>query len=85
LRGKPSPSKRRNRSLAYRAGLNISFHTLRHTHASLLLKAGEYPKVISERLGHSQMGITMDIYAHIMPGMQKQAAEKIDTILAGKI
>lgn len=71
--------------LAHRAGLNISFHTLRHTHASLLLKAGEYPKVISERLGHSQIGITMDIYSHIMPGMQKQAAEKIDLILAGKI
>jgi hypothetical protein len=56
-----------------------------HTHASLLLKAGEYPKVISERLGHSQIGITMDMYSHIMPGMQKQAAEKIDMILAGRI
>jgi integrase len=50
-----------------------------------LLKAGEYPKVISERLGHSQIGITMDIYSHIMPGMQKQAADKIEMILAGKI
>jgi integrase len=72
-------------TLAHRAGLNISFHTLRHTHASLLLKAGEYPKVISERLGHSQIGITMDIYSHVMPGMQKQAAEKIDLILAGRL
>lgn len=71
-------------TLAKRATLNVSFHTLR-THASLLLKAGEYPKVISERLGHSQIGITMDIYSHIMPGMQKQAADKIEMILAGKI
>ncbi len=71
--------------LAKRAGINASFHSLRHTHASLLLKAGEYPKVISERLGHTQIGITMDIYSHIMPGMQKQAAEKIDLILAGRI
>ena len=71
--------------LAKRAGINISFHGLRHTHASLLLKAGEYPKVISERLGHTQIGITMDIYSHIMPGMQKQAAEKIDLILTGII
>lgn len=72
-------------TLAKRATLNVSFHTLRHTHASLLLKAGEYPKVISERLGHLQIGITMDIYSYIMPGMQKQAADKIEMILAGKI
>ena len=71
--------------VAKQAGVNISFHGLRHTHASLLLKAGEFPKVISERLGHSQIGITMDIYSHIMPGMQKEAAKKIDMILAGKI
>lgn len=70
-------------TLAERAGLNISFHSLRHTHASLLLKAGVHPKVVAERLGHSRIGITMDLYSHLMPGMQKEAASKIDDIMSG--
>jgi integrase len=73
------------RKLAIRAGLNISFHSLRHTHASLLLKAGVHPKVVSERLGHTKIGITMDLYSHVMPGMQKEAAQKIDAIMTGII
>jgi hypothetical protein len=43
-----------------------------------LLKAGVHPKVVSERLGHASIGITLDTYSHVMPGMQEEAAEKID-------
>ena len=59
-------------------GLEIRFHDLRHTHATQLLKAGIHPKVVSERLGHASIGITLDTYSHVMPGMQEEAAEKID-------
>jgi integrase len=58
--------------------LDIRFHDLRHTHATQLLKAGVHPKVVSERLGHASIGITLDTYSHVMPGMQEEAAEKID-------
>ena len=55
-------------------------HDLRHTHATLMLKAGVHPKVVSERLGHSNIGITLDIYSHVLPGMQEAAVEKFDRI-----
>lgn len=67
--------------IAHKAGLKASFHTLRHSHASLLLKMGESLKVISARLGHSGIGITADIYAHLTPDAQKEAARKIDNLL----
>ena len=51
---------------------------MRHTHATQLLRAGVHPKVVSERLGHASIGITLDVYSHVMPGMQEEAAEKID-------
>jgi integrase len=59
----------------------IRFHDLRHTSASLLLAAGVHPKVVQERLGHSQIGITLDIYSHVMPTMGAEAASKLDAIL----
>ena len=59
-------------------GLRI--HDLRHTHATLMLKAGVHPKVVSERLGHANIGITLDIYSHVLPRMQEVAAEKFDQI-----
>jgi integrase len=58
---------------------NVRFHDLRHSHASQLLRAGVSPKVISERLGHSKVGFTLDIYGHILPGMEEEAAQKVDT------
>ncbi len=53
---------------------SIHLHDLRHTHATLLLKAGVPVKVVSERLGHANVTITLEIYAHVMPGMQAEAA-----------
>lgn len=52
----------------------IRFHDLRHTHATLLLKAGEPIKVVSERLGHSTPAFTMAVYQHVLPGMGRHAA-----------
>ena len=63
----------------------MSFHSLRHTHATLLLKQGIHPKVVSERLGHAKVGITLDIYSHVLPGMQEEAARRIDSVLRGAI
>lgn len=59
----------------------IRIHDLRHTHASLLLKAGVHPKVVSERLGHSSITITLDRYSHLLPGLQEAAAAKFDEIV----
>ena len=59
--------------IAKRIGLNTKFHDLRHTHATMLLKQGVNPKIVQERLGHSSIGITMDIYSHVMPNMQRDA------------
>lgn len=61
----------------------IRFHDLRHTSASLLLSAGVHPKVVQERLGHSQIAITLDTYSHVMPGMQREAARKMQGLLIG--
>jgi integrase len=60
----------------------IRFHDLRHTSATLLLTAGVHPKVVQERLGHSQISVTLDIYSHVLPTMQREAASKLDQVLA---
>lgn len=56
---------------------SIRFHDLRHTSATMLLKAGINPKVVSERLGHTDIRITLNTYSHVLPNMQKEAAEKL--------
>lgn len=61
----------------------IRIHDLRHTCASLLLAAKEHPKVVQERLGHSSIVITLDLYSHAVPGMQEEAADKLEAMLAG--
>ena len=67
------------RRIIKRAGLkHIRIHDLRHTHATLMLKAGVHPKVVSERLGHANIGITLDTYSHVLPGLQEAAAEKFE-------
>lgn len=59
----------------------VTFYGLRHTHATLLLTQNVHPKVVSERLGHSTVGMTLDTYSHVTPNMQKKAALKIEQIL----
>lgn len=60
----------------------IRFHDLRHTHASILLKSGVHPKVVQERLGHSSISITLDTYSHLVPSLQRSAAEKMATMFS---
>jgi integrase len=55
-------------ALASKAGLTLRFHDLRHTHATQLLRQGVHPKVVSERLGHATVGITLDVYSHVLIG-----------------
>ena len=59
----------------------IRFHDLRHTHATLLLKAGVPAKVVSERLGHATPGFTLNVYQHVLPGMQAEAADTFGRLL----
>jgi integrase len=63
----------------------ITFHDLRHTHASLLLKQNVHPKIVSERLGHSSIKLTLDIYSHLMPNMQKEAADNLAHLVLGYV
>ena len=56
-------------------------HDLRHAHATLMLSAGVHPKVVSERLGHASVGITLDTYSHVLPGLQAAAAVQLDALL----
>jgi integrase len=75
--------RRHFRPLLKAAGLPTTFrvYDLRHTCATLLLAAGENPKVVSERLGHASVALTLDIYSHVLPSMQQQAAERLEAIL----
>jgi integrase len=61
----------------------IRFHDLRHTYATLALQAGVHPKVVSEILGHANIGITLDTYSHAIPSMQEAAAETIGALVFG--
>lgn len=71
----PSYVRKIFRSLIKRAGVPlIRIHDLRHTHATLLLQQGVHPKIVSERLGHNSISMTMDLYSHVTPSMQKEAA-----------
>ena len=79
------PDNLRHRSfgpLLRRAGLpSIRFHDLRHTAATLLLGLDTRPKVVQELLGHSQIAVTMDIYSHVLPTMQREAMNDLDKLL----
>jgi integrase len=70
------------RKLVFRSGLKrIRLHDARHTHASLMLKQGIHPKIVQERLGHSSIQITLDVYSHVAPGLQEAAAKRFDDAL----
>lgn len=61
----------------------ITLHGLRHTHATLALAAGIHPKVVSERLGHSTVAMTLDVYSHAIPSMEEEAASRIAALVTG--
>lgn len=71
------------KALLAKAGLprDITIHALRHTYATLLLKAGEHPKVVQELLGHASIVMTLDTYTHMVPGLKERAAETVNAIL----
>ena len=73
------------KKLLTQAGLpNIRFHDLRHSAATLLLTVGVHPKIVQEVLGHTQISMTMDIYSHVLPGMQQEAMGKLHDTLKRK-
>jgi integrase len=70
-------------AIVRKAGLpHLTLHGLRHAHATLLLSRGIHPKVVSKRLGHSNIAVAMDTYSHVIPGIQEQAALALDEILS---
>ncbi|MFL6971218.1 MAG: tyrosine-type recombinase/integrase [Xanthobacteraceae bacterium] len=79
----PGNVSRSYAAILKRAGLRrIRVHDLRHTHATLLLLAGIPAKIVSERLGHASISITLDTYSHVLPDMQDEAADAFSRILA---
>jgi integrase len=82
---RPGWVTKRFRHLVEAAGLPwIGLHGLRHTHATMALLAGVPAKVVSERLGHSSVSITLDRYSHVLPNMQSDAAERIAEVTYGR-
>ena len=61
---------------------HMTVHGLRHSHSTILLDEGVNPKVVSERLGHATIATTMDVYSHVMPGLQELAALALDSKLS---
>ncbi|MFC1893066.1 tyrosine-type recombinase/integrase [Chloroflexota bacterium] len=84
LEGKPLRPNTITRAwvmLTDKAGVKpIRLHDARHTHASIMLKQGVHPKIVQERLGHSSIEMTLDIYSHVMPGLQEAAAKRFDDV-----
>jgi integrase len=60
----------------------VRFHDLRHSHATQLLIAGVHPKVVQERLGHATIAITLDLYSHVIPTLQEDAAARLEALVA---
>jgi integrase len=70
--------------LLKKAGLpDIRFHDLRHSAATLLLSMGVHPKIVQEILGHSEISMTMDVYSHVLPTMQREAVNRLNQIFMG--
>jgi integrase len=59
----------------------VRLHDLRHSHATHLLAANIHPKIVQERLGHANIATTMDLYTHVMPDMQDEAASRVDVAM----
>ena len=76
---RPNSVGRAFQVIAESVGLNgIRLHDLRHAHATVLLQQGVHPKIVQERLGHSSVATTLDIYSHVLPGLQEAAARRFD-------
>jgi len=71
-----------HRFLKLRGLPSVRFHDLRHGHATLMLLQGVHPKVVSERLGHASVGITLDTYSHVLPSMQAEAVRAFDELFS---
>ena len=70
--------------LVARAGVpRIRVHDLRHTYATIALRAGVHPAIVSERLGHSSIAVTIDLYSHAVPGLQSEAAGVVGDLILG--
>ena len=77
-------TRRHFKPLLKKAGLpDVRLYDLRHTCATLLLSAGENPKVVSERLGHASIVLTLDTYSHVLPTMQEAATSKLESLIYG--
>lgn len=75
----PSNIRRRlNKALEDLEIPEVTFHGLRHTHATLMLTSGVHPKIVSERLGHSSIEITLDRYSHVLPSIQREGVSKFE-------
>jgi len=78
----PSRVSERFGQLVKRSGLaRIRLHDLRHSHATVALAANVHPKVVQERLGHASIAITLDLYSHVAPGMQQDAAAPVAALV----
>jgi integrase len=78
---RPRSVTKRLGDLSRKLGPGVRFHDLRHSHISHFLAAGVHPKAASERAGHASVSITLDVYSHLMPDMQEDAANRIDAAL----
>jgi len=67
--------------VVHKAGLELRLHDLRHSYTSIMIAAGVNIKAISQSLGHANIGITLDTYGHLLPGMGRTAAERFDKLL----
>lgn len=79
------PGVRSVLSSSYPGMPTIRLHDLRHTWATLALQAGIHPKVVSERLGHATTGITLDIYSHVQPELDTQAATTVAQLFSSDV
>lgn len=79
---RPNTLTRAFRLFADIVGLpNVRLYDLRYTHATLLLKQGVHPKIVSERLGHGGIAVTLDTYSHVLPGLQEEAASRFEEVM----
>ena len=71
--------------LAEKVGIKvIRFHDARHSHASILLRQGAHPRIVQERLGHSTIATTLDVYSHVTPGLQEAVAARFDEAMTSR-